>query len=357
MRTLWYYSFDGKSNLDPLETPGNTGDFDGREDQSFVGEDMSATPLLNIEDLHIEVGDRAIIEGVSLSIAPGEMLGLVGESGCGKSVTALSIMRLLAEPPMRISAGRIGFEGRDILGLNEAELEALRGDDIAMIFQEPMTSLNPVFTIGDQITEVVHLHRKVDREAANARALELLQRVGIPAPEDALQRYPHQLSGGQRQRVMIAMALACDPKLLVADEPTTALDVTVQAQILDLIDDLRRETGMAVLLITHDLGVVSQYCDRVAVMYGGRVVEEASASALFSHPQHRYTAALLRTIPASNPPGVELPAIMGTVPPPGQRPEGCTFHPRCTALVANCKTLMPALEGQSHLVRCWNPAE
>ncbi|HEY4200969.1 MAG TPA: ABC transporter ATP-binding protein [Devosiaceae bacterium] len=312
--------------------------------------------LLSIEDLHIEAGGKAIIEGVSLAIRPGEMLGLVGESGCGKSVTALSIMRLIPEPPMRITSGAIRFAGRDLLGLDEKALRALRGDDIAMIFQEPMTSLNPVFTIGDQIAEAVLLHRPVGRAAAEARAVELLERVGIPAPRQALQRFPHQLSGGQRQRVMIAIALACDPQLLVADEPTTALDVTVQAQILDLLDTLRRETGMAVLLITHDLGVVSQYCDRVAVMYGGRVVEEAPSEELFAHPRHRYTEALLRTIPASNPPGVELPAIGGTVPPPGRRPSGCAFHPRCHAMIDICARDMPALEGDTHRVRCWNPA-
>ena len=313
-------------------------------------------PLLAIEDLHIAVGRRPVIEGVSLTIAPGEMLGLVGESGCGKSVTALAIMRLLAEPPMRVEKGSIRFGDVDILSLSEHQLEALRGNDIAMIFQEPMTSLNPVFSIGDQIAEVVLLHRRVSRAEADQRAVDLLARVGIPAPAAAMSRYPHQLSGGQRQRVMIAMALACDPKLLVADEPTTALDVTVQAQILDLIDDLRRETGMSVLLITHDLGVVSQYCDRVAVMYGGRVVEEAPAAELFAHPRHRYTEALLRTIPASNPPGALLPAIPGTVPPPGNRPAGCTYHPRCHAMVEPCPRVMPELVGGDHLARCWNPA-
>jgi len=317
---------------------------------------MTEKALLDIADLRIDVGNRPVIEGVSLTIHAGEMLGLVGESGCGKSVTALSIMRLLAEPPMRITGGSIAFEGTDILSLDEDQLRRLRGDRIAMIFQEPMTSLNPVFTIGDQIAEVVLLHRDVPRAAAEARAVELLTRVGIPSPKTAMGRYPHQLSGGQRQRVMIAMALACDPRLLVADEPTTALDVTVQAQILDLIDDLRRETGMAVLLITHDLGVVSQYCDRVAVMYGGRVVEEATSAELFAHPRHRYTEALLRTIPASNPPGVELPAIPGTVPPPGRRPAGCTFHPRCHAMIETCGKTMPDLVGDAHRIRCWNPA-
>jgi oligopeptide/dipeptide ABC transporter ATP-binding protein len=313
-------------------------------------------PLLSIESLSVSAGSRAVLEDVSLSIAPGEMLGLVGESGCGKSVTALAIMRLLATPPMRVASGAIRFGGRDILTLSERELEALRGDDIAMIFQEPMTSLTPVFTIGDQIAEVVLLHRRARRAEAEARAVELLRRVGIPAPERAVARYPHQLSGGQRQRAMIAMALACEPRLLIADEPTTALDVTVQAQILDLIDDLRRAEGMAVLLITHDLGVVSQYCDRVAVMYGGRVVETAPSADLFANPQHRYTEALLATIPASNPPGAELPAIRGTVPPPGRRPPGCAFNPRCTARLELCTREMPDLVGERHRVRCWNPA-
>jgi oligopeptide/dipeptide ABC transporter ATP-binding protein len=312
--------------------------------------------LLSIDDLRVEASGRGIIEGVSLAIGKGEMLGLVGESGCGKSVTALSIMRLIPEPPMRISSGAIRFEGQDLLALSERQLQSIRGDAMAMIFQEPMTSLNPVFTIGDQIAEAVLLHRDVGEQVAKARATELLDRVGIPGARAALGRYPHQLSGGQRQRVMIAMALACDPRLLIADEPTTALDVTVQAQILELLDGLRRETGMAVLLITHDLGVVSQYCDRVAVMYGGRVVEEAPAGELFTHPRHRYTEALLRTIPAANPPGVELPAIGGSVPPPGQRPSGCTFHPRCHAMVEICPRVPPELVGEKHRHRCWNPA-
>ncbi|MCR8724399.1 ABC transporter ATP-binding protein [Frigidibacter sp. ROC022] len=317
---------------------------------------MPAAALLSIENLHVDVAGTPVIEGVSLSIAPGEMLGVVGESGCGKSVTALAAMRLLAEPPMRVSGGAIRFMGRDLAGLSDIEMQAIRGRDMAMIFQEPMTSLNPVFTVGDQVAEVLHLHSDLPPRACLDRAAELFATVGIPAPAEALNRYPHQMSGGQRQRVMIAMALACGPKLLVADEPTTALDVTVQAQILDLLDRLRRDTGMAVLLITHDLGVVSQYCDRVAVMYGGRIVEQAPAADLFAHPRHRYTRALLRTIPASNPPGSALPAISGTVPPPGRRPPGCSFHPRCTATVAACAHDLPALTGDTHLTRCWNPA-
>jgi oligopeptide/dipeptide ABC transporter ATP-binding protein len=313
-------------------------------------------PALAIDGLCIAAGGHTVIDGVDLAIAPGETLGLVGESGCGKSLTALAILRLLAEPAVRVTAGRITVAGRDVRALDERGLEKLRGEAAAMIFQEPMTSLNPVFTVGDQIAEALLLHRALPRRAAFDRAADLMARVGIPAPRTALERYPHQLSGGQRQRVMIAMALACEPRLLIADEPTTALDVTVQAQILDLIDDLRRERAMAVLLITHDLGVVSQVCDRVAVMYGGRIVEEAPAAELFSRPRHRYTAALLRTIPAMNPPGRPLPAIPGTVPPPGHRPPGCAFAPRCEAPVARCAAEMPALSEEPHRMRCWNPA-
>jgi oligopeptide/dipeptide ABC transporter ATP-binding protein len=317
---------------------------------------MTARPLLSIEDLHVAAAGRPVIEGVSLDIAPGEMVGLVGESGCGKSVTALAVMRLLASPPMRQTGGTIRLDRRDLSALDDRAMQAVRGNDIAMIFQEPMTSLNPVFSIGDQVAEAITLHRPLPRAQALDQAADLLALVGIPAPRAALARYPHQMSGGQRQRVMIAMALACEPRLLVADEPTTALDVTVQAQILDLLDDLRRARGMAVLLITHDLGVVSQYCDRVAVMYGGRIVEQAPAADLFARPRHRYTRALLATIPAANPPGAELPAIPGTVPPPGARPPGCAFHPRCAALLDRCRSDLPPLAGVAHLVRCWNPA-
>jgi len=317
---------------------------------------LTETPILAIDGLQIDAGTRPVVEDLSLTIAPGEMLGLVGESGCGKSVTALAIMRLLATPPMHIRKGAVRFGGRELLGLSEPEMEGLRGDDIAMIFQEPMTSLNPVFTVGDQIAEALRLHRGMGAKAAMAEAANLLTLVGIPAAGEAVTRYPHQLSGGQRQRVMIAMALACEPELLIADEPTTALDVTVQAQILDLLDELRRNRGMAVLLITHDLGVVSQYCDRVAVMYGGRIVEVAPSVELFAHPRHRYSAALLATIPAANPPGTELPAIAGSVPPPGHRPPGCAFAPRCTAAIARCASEMPALAGGTHQFRCWNPA-
>ena len=280
----------------------------------------------------------------------------MGNWGGGKPGAAPSLCRLPPGPPGRITAGRILLEGEDVLALDGQALRRMRGDRAAMIFQEPMTSLNPVFTIGDQIAEALLLHRPVGRAAARARAVELLDLVGLAAPARQLDRYPHQISGGQRQRVMIAMALACGPKLLIADEPTTALDVTVQAQILDLIDRLRRELGMAVLLITHDLGVVAEFCDRVAVMYAGRIVEEAPAPGLFARPGHRYTEALLRTIPASNPPGRRLPTIAGTVPPPGRRWDGCAFRPRCPAPVPPCGADLPRLEGGAHRVRCWNPA-
>ncbi len=302
------------------------------------------------------IAGNAVVENVSFDLLPGEMLGLVGESGCGKTVTALSIMRLFPEPPGRITGGRIWFEERDLLAQDEDSLRRIRGDRIGMIFQEPMTSLNPVFTVGDQIAEAVLLHRPVSRNAARQRAAELLDLVGIPSPGQALGRHPHQMSGGQRQRVMIAMALACEPRLLIADEPTTALDVTVQAQILELIDELRRDLRMSVLLITHDLGVVAEYCDRVAVMYAGRIVETAPTPELFRNPMHRYTQALMNTIPAANPPGTRLPTITGMVPPPGQRPQGCSFTPRCHASVGRCPREMPDLAGPDHKVRCWNPA-
>ncbi len=313
-------------------------------------------PLLSVDRFSMTIGGAPVVEDVSFSLLPGEMLGLVGESGCGKTVTALSIMRLFPEPPGHIEDGRILFAGEDLLTKDAEGLRRIRGDRIGMIFQEPMTSLNPVFSVGAQIAEAVLLHRPVTRREARGRAEELLTLVGLPNPKRALDRYPHQLSGGQRQRVMIAMALACDPALLIADEPTTALDVTVQAQILDLIDRLRADLGMAVLLITHDLGVVAEFCDRVAVMYAGRIVETAPTAALFRRPQHRYTAALMATIPAANPPGETLPTIAGAVPAPGRRPKGCAFAPRCSASIPRCPRDLPVLVGGEHRVRCWNPA-
>jgi oligopeptide/dipeptide ABC transporter ATP-binding protein len=313
-------------------------------------------PLLSVEGLGVAMGGVPVLEDVSFAIAPGETLGLVGESGCGKSVTALSIMRLLPEPPARIASGRIVFDGTDLLDLDAERLRSIRGDRIAMIFQEPMTSLNPVFTIGDQIGESLIVHRGASRAAARAEAARLLDLVGIPAAASRLDRYPHELSGGQRQRAMIAIALACKPRLLIADEPTTALDVTVQAQILDLIARLRRELGMAVLLITHDLGVVAEFCDRVAVMYAGRIVEEAPATALFAAPGHRYTEALLRSMPAANAPGRDLPSIPGSVPPPAARGAGCVFAPRCGFATPRCRAALPPLCAPPHRLRCWHPA-
>jgi len=256
-----------------------------------------------------------------------------------------------------VLGGRILFEGEDMLALDDAGLRRIRGNRVGMIFQEPMTSLNPVFTIGDQIAESLVVHRGATVAAAMAEAARLLDLVGIPAARGQLGRYPHELSGGQRQRVMIAIALACRPRLLIADEPTTALDVTVQAQILDLVGRLRRELGMAVLLITHDLGVVAESCDRVAVMYAGRIVEEASAARIFSAPRHRYTQALLRTMPAANPPGRRLPSIAGSVPPPGARGTGCAFAPRCAAALPRCAAEPPPRGEAPHRARCWNPAE
>jgi oligopeptide/dipeptide ABC transporter ATP-binding protein len=313
-------------------------------------------PLLSVEGLGVAMGGVPVLEDVSFAIAPGETLGLVGESGCGKSVTALSIMRLLPEPPARIASGRIVFDGTDLLDLDAERLRSIRGDRIAMIFQEPMTSLNPVFSIGDQIGESLIVHRGASRAAARAEAARLLDLVGIPAAASRLDRYPHELSGGQRQRAMIAIALACKPRLLIADEPTTALDVTVQAQILDLIARLRRELGMAVLLITHDLGVVAEFCDRVAVMYAGRIVEEAPATALFAAPGHRYTEALLRSMPAANAPGRDLPSIPGSVPPPAARGAGCVFAPRCGFATPRCRAELPPLCAPPHRLRCWHPA-
>lgn len=301
-----------------------------------------------------------MIDRVSLTLKAGEMVGLVGESGCGKSVTALSILGLLPQPPMSVLGGKILFQGDDLLQLNERQSRSVRGGSIAMIFQEPMTSLNPVFTIGDQLTEAQLLHGKLTprrrRREGRAIATALLARVGLGSPEKLLTRYPHELSGGQRQRVMIAMALACDPAVLIADEPTTALDVTVQAQILELLEQLCREQDLAVLLITHDLAVVQNHCDRVCVMYCGQVIEQGASDAVFGQPRHRYTRALLTTVPAANPPGTRLPAIEGSVPQPGMYSTACRFAPRCHFAEARCTADAPELVGDAHSVRCWNPA-
>ncbi len=268
--------------------------------------------IIKINSLNIDINEKKILQNVSIDIHQGEMVGLVGESGSGKSVTALSILKLIDDNVMSIKSGNIFFMGQDLLLQSEKEIQKIRGKDISMIFQEPMTSLNPVFTVGDQINEVHFIHNGTNKKKATDLTIELLDKVGIPYPEVSHQKYPHQLSGGQRQRVMIAMALACKPKLLIADEPTTALDVIVQAQILNIINDLRKSLNMSVLLITHDLGVVQDFCDRVYVMYNGKILENSSIDQLFKNPQHQYTRDLLMTRPAVNEPGKRLPIIKGT---------------------------------------------
>src|SRR5687768_472621 len=290
-------------------------------------------PLLEVRDLNIAFetnrGDVRPVREVSLTIYPGQTVALVGESGCGKSVTAMSILRLIPQPPGKVLGGEVMLEGRDLLNLSEEEMRGVRGKDIAMIFQEPMTSLNPVFTIGDQIAEAVLLHQHVSYDEAWRIAEQSLRDVGIADPGRRLQEYPHQMSGGMRQRVMIAMALSCKPKLLIADEPTTALDVTIQAQILELLRRLQRETGMSILLITHDLGVVAENADVVGVMYASRIVEFATAEELFDKPQHPYTEGLFKSIPKLHGNVERLDTIPGTVPNPARFPPGCKFHPRC----------------------------
>ena len=303
------------------------------------------TDLLSIEGLRTvfrtSSGEVAAVDGVSVSVAKGKTLGIVGESGCGKSVLSLSIMRLVPQPG-RIASGKIMFDGRDLLTLPPAQMRDIRGSRIAMIFQEPMTSLNPVFTVGDQITEAMRAHdRTTSSSALKAKAIDALTRVRIPAPARRFDEYPHQMSGGMRQRVMIAMALACSPDLLIADEPTTALDVTVQAQILDLLRDLQQQTGMAIILITHDLGIVAEMANEVAVMYAGRVVERASGTAIFDDPQHPYTLGLLGSIPRVEETHDRLLAIEGAVPAPFALPEGCRFHPRCVFHTPDCERTNP----------------
>src|SRR5512132_1419568 len=292
--------------------------------------------LLEVNNLQTHFPTRAglvrAVNGVSFYLDSGELLGLVGESGCGKSITALSIMRLIA-PPGKIVGGEITFDGKNLLKLSDAQMRQIRGDDIAMIFQDPMTSLNPVFTVGEQIAEALRLHRKLNRKAARDAAIEAMREVAIPDPARRADDYPHQLSGGMRQRVMIAMALACNPKLLIADEPTTALDVTIQAQILDLMRDLKKRVGAAIVLITHDLGVVAEVAERVVVMYAGKVVEEAPVRELFKEPLHPYTQGLLRSIPRIDTAAIQkkrLEAIPGVVPSLLHLPQGCRFAPRCS---------------------------
>jgi peptide/nickel transport system ATP-binding protein len=303
------------------------------------------------------------VDDLSFSVRRGETLAIVGESGCGKSVSALSIMRLVPNPPGRIVGGTVVLEGIDLLALDEAEMRKIRGDRISMIFQEPMTSLNPVIRIGDQITEAVRLHRDMTRRQAWDKAVEMLRLVRIPEPARRALEYPHQLSGGMRQRAMIAMALACRPALLIADEPTTALDVTIQAQILALVLDLQKELGMGLILITHDLGVVAQTAQRVIVMYAGRKVEEADVETLFADPRHPYTRGLMASIPAvpslQDKAEARLAEIPGTVPSLTNLPKGCAFAPRCSLAIARCREEYPPLQhwGGDHLAACWRAAE
>jgi peptide/nickel transport system ATP-binding protein/oligopeptide transport system ATP-binding protein len=321
---------------------------------------MAAGPLLDIRHLRTYFSVRGhtakAVDDVSLSILPGQTLGLVGESGCGKSVTAHSIMRLIPSPPGRIAGGEILFEGRDLAKLSEAQMRRIRGNRISMIFQEPMTSLNPTYPVGDQVGEVLRLHEKLPRTAARRRSIEMFRLVGIPAPEKRIDDYPHQMSGGMRQRVMIAMALACSPQLMIADEPTTALDVTIQAQILDLMNKLKAETGASILFITHDLGVIAEMSQHVAVMYAGRMMEYADAKTLFADPKNPYTVGLLGSIPVlgRDNAGGRLRTIPGVVPSLLQLPEGCLFSDRCPDVFDDCRRIAPEMvaAGENHFVRC-----
>jgi oligopeptide/dipeptide ABC transporter ATP-binding protein len=288
-------------------------------------------------------GEISAIEDISFELNAGEILGIVGESGSGKSVTALTIMGLLPQPPARIAAGSVRFVGEELTTASSNRMEKIRGAGISMVFQEPMTSLNPVFTIGEQIMETVRAHERMSASAQRERAIEMLDRVGIPSASERLNDYPHQLSGGQRQRVMIAMSLACRPKLLIADEPTTALDVTIQAQVLDLLMDLRDELGMAIMIITHNMGVIAEVADRVLVMYAGRIVEQSPAADLFDAPQHPYTKGLLACVPTLQQDRHRLIAIPGSLPEPARRPPGCRFAPRCTYRIEACRTAIPPL--------------
>jgi peptide/nickel transport system ATP-binding protein len=316
--------------------------------------------LLELDGLrtyfYSDEGVARAVDGVSYTLLEGETLGVVGESGSGKSVTALSVMGLIPQPPGKVVDGRILFRGQDLLKFDDEALRRMRGNEIAMIFQEPMTALNPVYTVGDQIIETVMLHQGADAAAARMRAIEMLTKVGIPSPEARVDEYPHQLSGGMRQRVMIAMAMACDPSLLIADEPTTALDVTIQAQILELIRDLQEDAGMSVLLITHDLGVVAETAHHVAVMYAGKVVEYASVEELFANPKHPYSIGLFRSLPDLAKAGERLATIPGIVPPATRFPSGCRFRTRCSIATDKCAQTEPLLapydSDPGHTVAC-----
>jgi len=304
-------------------------------------------------------GEITAIEEVSFSLKEGEILGIVGESGSGKSVTALTIMGLLPQPPARIAAGKVMFQGQDLTKLSAREMQRIRGPGIAMIFQEPMTSLNPVFSIGDQIMETIRAHENLPAAALRKRAIDMLDKAGIPSAARRLDDYPHQMSGGQRQRVMIAIALACNPKLLIADEPTTALDVTIQAQILDLLMDLRDEFRMAIMIITHNMGVIAETADRVLVMYAGRVIEEAPVARVFDHPVHPYTRGLLECVPSITEDRARLIAIPGTLPDPARRPPGCRYSVRCRYAQPSCSEALPPLilEEADHWAACLRAKE
>jgi oligopeptide/dipeptide ABC transporter ATP-binding protein len=317
---------------------------------------------LRVEDLktyfYTEDGVVPAVDGVSFCVGHGETLGIVGESGCGKSVTSLSVMRLIPWPPGRIMSGRILFGGADLLAKSESDMRRIRGNEISMIFQEPMTSLNPVYTVGDQIAEAIQLHQGLSRPRALVKTVDMLRLVGISLPERRVREYPHQMSGGMRQRVMIAMALSCNPRLLIADEPSTALDVTIQAQILELMKGLKRELGMAIMLITHDLGVIAEMAQRVVVMYAGKIVEEADVISLFRRPLHPYTEGLLHSIPRIHTKKGRLHVIEGAVPNPLNLPAGCRFHPRCPMADEACRRREPPMVevAPGRRVSCWRGA-
>jgi len=320
------------------------------------------SPILDVRDLrvffHSDQGVARAVDGVSFQVHAGKTLGIVGESGCGKSVTCLGVLRLITSPPGEIAGGEVFFDGVDVLKMDDKSMRGIRGNHIAMIFQEPMTSLNPVFTCGDQVMEAVVLHQKVSKTEARQRALEMFKLVGINDPEQRLDQYPHSLSGGLRQRVMIAMALACSPSLLICDEPTTALDVTIQAQILQLLKGLQERLGMAMILITHDLGVIAEVADEVAVMYAGKIVEMGSVRSIYHEPQHPYTAGLQAAIPHIGARKERLNQIDGTVPSPLNFPKGCRFHPRCPVAVDRCRSEEPPLvTTNNHAVACWKAGQ
>lgn len=315
--------------------------------------------LLEIKNLqtYFKSDDRIVkaVDGVTITVHKGETVGIVGESGCGKSVTSLSVMRLLHDTPGEIVGGSVEFNGINLVTLSESEMRKIRGNEITMIFQEPMTSLNPVYKIGKQLEEAIQLHLKYDQKKARQHAIEMLKLVGIPRAEEIVNEFPYQLSGGMRQRVMIAMAMSCRPKLLIADEPTTALDVTIQAQILDLMRKVREESGTSIMLITHDLGVVAEMCDRVVVMYAGKVVEESDIYTIFENPKHPYTKGLLDSMPKIGQKTSRLDSIPGNVPTPGNMPEGCKFAPRCSSVMDICRVSDPELitVASGHSCRCW----